>query len=152
VAAAADQLHRVALDIGDVPRAGLIAATKAVKRVAQVEGGTVTLWRKRSKSRRTVRLRAVDKIRDTGDGANARVQALPVGVWAFLDGGAGAHLIPKARRRKGPPPRLAFGGRVVTGPVRHPGWSGDRRWRTVVARAERIVPDVFEDAVRKALR
>lgn len=149
----ADQLHRVAVQVGAVPRSGLIAATRAVKTVARTEGGTVRLWRKRSGTRRTVRLRAVDTIRDTGNGATARVQALPVGVWAFLDGGADPHPIPRrARRRNQRPPRLRVAGQVRTGPVNHPGSRGDRRWRRVTARAERIIPDVFTDAVREAIR
>lgn len=149
---AAGQLHRTAVDVGRVPRSGLIATAKAVKSVARAEGGTVQLWRKRSRSRRTVRLRAVDTIRGDGTVVRLRVQALPVGVWAFLDGGAGPHPIPKRRARRGaPPPRLRIGRGVVTGPVRHPGAGGDRRWRRVVARTERIVPGVFTDQLRRVV-
>lgn len=148
---ASANLHRLATNVEALPRTGLIAVVKAVKQVAQAEGGTVAVWRKRSKSYRSVRLRAVDTIRVTKNGANARVQAVPVGIWAFVSGGADAHNIPK-RRNKKKPARLVIGGNVVTGPVRHPGSRGDKRWRVVVKRAERIVPEVFDEAVRKLVR
>lgn len=58
-------------------------------------------------------------------GTTAVVTGKPQGVWTIIDRGAKPHQIPKrgdVRRR------LAFGGRVVTGPVHHPGTAGTGAW------------------------
>lgn len=154
-------LRAIAGRVEAVPRSTVIAAVRASKDVAGREGGTVQLWRKKSRTRRTVRLRAVDDVRDTANGVTARVQGVPVGPWVWKNTGTRRHVVGAGRKARfaGPStgPRggalLSFGpNRVRRGPVVHPGTSGAGKWRRVVARTERVAVDAFGDAVREAVR
>lgn len=165
VRAASVSLHRLADALGEVPDAVVIAAARAVKDVARREGGSVRLWSRRRRRARTVRLRAVDNVRRTGPAqVTARVQGLPVGPWVWANTGTDAHLVgagaTKASRRTTAQRarrdvRILSGPRFahpVRGPVVHPGARGRGAWRRVVARTERIVPDVAGDELARALR
>jgi hypothetical protein len=150
-------LHRLAIDIGEVPRRSMITAAKAVKEIATQEarratgGGVIALGR----NRKPTRLRAVDKISDHGTFVFCRVQGVPVGAWVWINTGTGAHVIPKARRGKARTTRYLKGDRYehpIGRPVHHPGASGKGAWRKVRKRAEVVVPDIFRDTVREVIR
>jgi hypothetical protein len=166
VADAGARLHRLAVEVGDIPRTAMIAAAKASKRIAGQEVARYSPMHLHRKGRpsRSVKLRAVDDIRTQGPVTTCRVQGLPVGPWVWLNTGTGHHLIGTVakggrRRRRGTagPQKPGTGARLelprgwATGPVGHPGGSGHGVWRKVTKRIAKVVPDIFTDAVREAV-
>jgi len=155
-AGAGAHLHRTAIDIGRVPRTGMITAAKTVKTIATQEIAPYARFTKNRAGRgpRRIRLRAVDDIRDVADGATCRIQGVPVGLWVIANSGADAHQIPKARKGKARQIRYLKGDRYehpIGRPVHHPGTSGRHVWGTVVTRAQRVVPQVFRDELHRAV-
>lgn len=162
-------LHALAIDLEALPRASLITVAKAVKKVAVDEAGrsrvaVMHLPRRGRPTRRAVRLRAVDTIREREGSASLRVQGVPVGLWVWANTGTGAHLIGagkgntrttaaslrRARRRV---PYLAFArDQVRRPPVYHPGHRGKHVWRRVQQRAAVIVPAIVRDEVARVCR
>jgi hypothetical protein len=139
-------LHNLARDIREVPMTSMIAAARAVKTIAEEEGRPP--FRKR---RRVIKLRAFDRITETGGGIQCLIQGAPVGLWSIRTSGARAHQIPKARRGK----KVRYLGLpnhpVRTPPVvvRHPGSRGNGAWLKVQARAAKVVPAIFAEDVHK---
>lgn len=165
----ARRLRAAAVELERVPTAALIAAAKLTKDVARAElvragRPRVRVWSRRRRSRRTVRLRAVDTLKVEATGANLRVQGVPVGPWVWANEGTGAHLVgagtTKATgrttaQRVRRDVRYLSGrgyGHPVRGPLYHPGARGASVWRRVVARSEPLIVDAFADAVREAVR
>lgn len=167
---AAVTLRRDAHRLRSVPKAGMIAAAKITKQLAEreaaraVPGGVMHLPRK-GKPPRRIKLRARDDIRQVGARVvRCRVQALPVGPWVWVDSGTHAHIIGRVARggrrprrgfigpqRPGTGAHLRIGKDWVTGPIWHPGVAGRGAWRRVVAAAEQVLPAVFDDAAEEAL-
>jgi hypothetical protein len=56
----------------------------------------------------------------------SRIELRPAGLWSLAVGGAAPHLVGTGRRRGGGRQRVVIKGRVVTGPVKHPGTKGKR--------------------------
>jgi hypothetical protein len=137
---ASSNLRATAIAIRAVPISGMIAAAKAVKRVADAEGraagGPLV-----GKKRRGLKLRARDTIRTAGDTTTCRIQGVSPAGWVWVNTGTAPHAI--RRRKRGPMRKMT---------VRHPGTAGRGGWRKVVARAEQIVPAIFETAVSEAVR
>lgn len=124
----------------------MIAAAKAVKKIADDEAASVTGGdgRLTGKKKRGLRLRARDKIEDRGRTTFCRVQGVSPAGWVWVNTGTSSHRI--RRRKRGKFPKL----RAMTVP--HPGTRGKGAWRKVRARAEDVVPKIFDDEVKAALR
>lgn len=140
---AAIELRRTAGDLRAIPRSGMIAAAKAVKRIAKEEGADVSGGDNKlnGKKRRGVPLSAKDEITENGTTVTCRIQGNPGG-WVWVTDGTSPHDI--RRRKKGPKRKML---------VRHKGTKpGKGAWRKVRARAEKVVPQIFDDAVRDVTR
>ncbi|HEY6416333.1 MAG TPA: hypothetical protein VIX41_08850 [Acidimicrobiales bacterium] len=138
---ASTNLHGLAIRIRAVPRSGMIAAAKTAKRIA-AEEGTRAGGPLVGKKRRGLKLRARDDIRPSGtDGWSCRIQGVSPAGWVWVTTGTRPHKI--RRRRRGPMRRMT---------VDHPGTGGRGAWWRVVARVEDVVPAIFVDEVRKAVR
>ena len=139
MATAATNLHRVAAEIHDVPRAGLIAVARAGKKIAAEEGaragGPLV-----GKKRRGLKLRAVDTIKPTATGAICRIQGVSPAAWVWVTTGTDPHRI--RRRKRGP---------MRTMTVPHPGTSGSGAWRRVVAHIEADLPRIMRAEVARRL-
>lgn len=136
-------LHRIAADVARIPDSGLIAAAKLVKRIADDEARTVTGdGDLRGKKRRGIKLRARDKgIRPIPEGRAVLILGQPAGPWVWVTAGTASH--PIRRRKRGPMRKMV---------VQHPGTRGRQAWTRVIARSNDLVPRIFADAVREAVR
>lgn len=154
-------LTGVAAGVGDVPAVGMLAAVKAVKRVAEIEAMRVAgPDRRLSGMGRRGRLTTFDDLDVAGAAAEATVHARPPGLWALVSYGAAPHVIGFGRSRGGGNyrqagrnrnKRLRIGGSWVTGPVYHPGTSGQNSWAKVKKRSRPIVVKIFRDALHEAV-
>lgn len=132
--AAAVNLHRLAADVREIPRSGMIAAAKAAKKIVTDEGGRVAgADGMRGKKRRPLRLRARDDIRDTPTGATCRIQG-NVPAWIWANTGTDPH--PIRRRKRGPKKTLT---------VQHPGMPAWHAWERCAKRIAEVVPRIFAD-------
>ena len=136
-------LHRIAADVRKIPDAGLIAAAKLVKKLADDEARRATGdGDMHGKKRRAIKLRARDKgIRPVDGGRAILILGQPAGPWVWINTGTAAHQI--RRRKRGPMKRMV---------VHHPGTRGKRAWSNVIDRSHELVPRIFTDAVREAVR
>ena len=141
MAAASVNLHRLAADVHAIPRAGMIVAAKAAKKIVADEGARlVGADGMRGKKKRGLKLRARDDIRDTPDGATCRVQGSVPG-WIWVNTGTAAHDI--RRRKRGPMRQMV---------VHHPGTPGRHAWARCADRIAALVPEIFADEVSEAVR
>ena len=129
---AAANLRRAADRLADAPARAIADASRQIEAVAERVGGTVAGQRLTT--------------RTAISGSRAVIVGVPPGPWSWITDGTGAHVIrPKTAE-------ALFGG--YGHPVRrvaHRGSKGRGAWRRVVAQANSIVPDVFSDAVHKAV-
>jgi hypothetical protein len=138
---ASANLHRVAVQVRAMPRRSLIDIAKGAKAVA-AQAGSAAGSPLKGKKKRGMRLRAIDTIHDTGDGATLRVQGVNPAGWVWVNSGTRPHQI---RRRKRGPLSKVF--------VHHPGTSGRGAWRGVVARIQTsVIPPVLVAQVKAAVR
>ena len=143
--------------LAELPRTGMLDATKVVERIAREVGASVGPVALGKRGRRT-KLDAVSRIRGSGNQIEATVWGKPTGPWVWVTSGTKPHTIPKARGRGRGKARttryLKAGGyeHPIGVPVHHPGASGRVAWHKVVQRAQVEVPKAFQDAVRKAIR
>jgi len=142
VGRAAIELHRIATDVGKIPDAGLIAAAKLVKKVADDEARAATGdGTMNGKHRRPIKLRARDKsIRPVEHGRAILITGVPAGPWVWMTSGTAAHTI--RRRKRGPMRKMT---------VRHPGTRGRGAWLKVIARSEELVPRIFQELADTAV-
>lgn len=144
------ELRRTLSRLAEIPESALTAACKAVEQIAAQEGGTVVLGRKQ----RRVKLKAITRIKGSGNKVTATVWGVPTGPWVWRNTGASGHNIPK-RKPTAKKPRPMHGDGyahpIQRMQVHHPGSSGDHAWRTVVKRAERVVPEIIGKAVHEAV-
>lgn len=140
------ELRRTADGVRLIGRAGMIAAVKAVKKIADDEAAKVSGGdgRLTGKKKRGLKLKARDTITERGFETFARVQGVSPAAWVWVNTGTAPHRI--RRRKRGKNPKL----RVMT--VSHPGTRGSGAWRKVRARSEKVVPEIFRDEVRDAIR
>lgn len=140
MAAAAVNLHRLADDVREIPRTGMIAAAKASKKIVQDEGARIAgSDGMKGKKKRGLKLRARDDIRDTATGTTCRIQgSVPAWIWATT--GTAAHDI--RRRKKGPKRKMV---------VHHPGTRGRRGWDRVAERIIKVVPEIFADETHRVI-
>ena len=137
---ASTELRRIAIEVGNVPDAGLFAAAKLVKKIALEEGQRAGSPMD-GKHRRPIKLKARDKgIRPLNDGKAILIQGTPAGPWSWRTVGTEPHAI--RRRKRGPMKKMT---------VHHPGTSGRGAWLYVIARSEELVPRIFQDAVDRAV-
>lgn len=139
---AAIELRQVAADVAKIPDAGLFAAAKLVKRVADdaaratVSGGDMS-----GKHRRPIKLRARDKsIRPIDHGRAILITGVPAGPWVWVTSGTAPHTI--RRRKRGPMRKMT---------VHHPGTRGRDAWTIVIDRSTELVPLIFRDLVDRAI-
>lgn len=133
-------LHRLAGEIREIPHTGMISAAKLAKKIVAEEGSRIAgADGMRGTKRRGLKLRARDDIRTTDTGATCRVQG-SVPAWIWANTGTAPHTI-RARKR-GP-------GRRVLRP--HPGMPGWHVWPRVTKRIALVVPEIFRDAVHRAV-
>jgi hypothetical protein len=134
-------LHRLAGDVREIPRTGMIAAARAAKKIVIDEGrhwaGADGL---KGKKRRGLKLRARDEIRTEGDTVICTVQGTVPG-WIWLNTGTDGHQI--RRRKRGPKRKMT---------VHHPGTRGKRAWDIVEKRIADAVPEIFADEVSRVVR
>lgn len=117
----------------------------------KVTGGDRRLSRFGGKNKGRTRLGVNYKIA----GRRSVIDMKPAAMWALTTGGARPHQIGAGRRTKsgkftrqrGGRKLLVIGGRVVSGPVRHPGSSGRASLQRVYAQVPRIVTETIEDAI-----
>ena len=123
-----------------IPRAGMIAAAKAAKRIVEDEGrrygGPDGL---KGKKKRGLKLRARDDIRTTAHGATCRVQG-SVPAWVWVESGTTSHTV---RRRKRGPLKVMV--------VQHPGTRGRGGWSRCAERIATVVPLIFADLAGEAV-
>jgi hypothetical protein len=145
------QLERTLVELAELPRTAMIAATRAVERIARDVGAQAGPMRL---GRRRIRLRAVSKLKGGGADVTATVYGTPTGAWVMATSGTRAHTIaPKTRR--GRKTRFLKGAgypHPIGRPVRHPGSRGRRAWNRVIERAETEVPNIFLEQARKVMR
>lgn len=145
-AALAKRLDRLAL----VPDAGIRAAANAVIKIAEQEGGTITLGKKR----RRVKLSAVARVKGKGNNVAVTVWGRPTGPWVWKTSGTTGHSIPKRKpteRKPRPMHGAGYEHPIQRTQLHHPGSRGHGAWTTVEKRAGRVVPELFHDEVKKAL-
>ena len=90
-------------------------------------------------------------------GGRSEILMKPAALWVMTDGGARAHMIGAGKRtrkgryqkrsKKAGPMVLKYGGRYVSGPVRHPGTRGPGALKRVHAQIPRIVSEILEEAL-----
>ena len=140
VARASVNLQRLAREVEAIPRAGMIAAAKASKKLVDDEGRRIAgADGMKGKKRRGLKLRARDDIRTAGDRTTCRIQG-SVPAWVWATSGTDPH---KIRRRKRGPMRKVY--------VQHPGTAGRGGWWRVASRIEDAVPQIFADQVHRAV-
>jgi hypothetical protein len=135
--------------LATIPDEAIKATRLAVIALAEREGGTVTLGRKK----RRVKLGAVARVKQTGPNEiTCTVWGKPTGPWVWKTSGTSAHQIPK-RGKPGP-----MFGRGFEHPIRYTVVHNkgiQRRggaWDRVVDKAEQVVFDSFHEAIRRAVR
>jgi len=94
-------------------------------------------------------------------GGRSVIDMKPAALWVMTTEGSRPHVIGAGRRTKkgrytkrakrAGPPVLFYGGRWVTGPVRHPGSRGRASLKRVYAQIPRIVAEKTEDILKDAL-
>jgi hypothetical protein len=135
--AAADGLRRSPVEV-------VTAASKVSRKELLQQGRRDTGGNLRLSNFRGPALAVEADVRDFG--VQAVAELVPSrrsrGTWGLVDSGARPHEIGAAGRR-GRRPKLRIGGRWVSGPVRHPGTTGKRTWRTAVGRS---LPEARRDA------
>ena len=133
---AAVELHRIADDVAAIPDAGLIAAAKLVKRLADEQARRVAgADGLTGNGRRPIKLRARDMgIRSVGGGRAVLVLGQPAGPWSWMTSGTRPHDI--RRRKRGPMRKMT---------VHHPGTRGKGAWVAVIDRSQTLVPRVFTE-------
>jgi len=143
VGRASIDLHRIAADVAKIPDAGLIAAARLVKRVADDAARHVTGdGTMAGKHRRPIKLRARDKsIRPIDHGRAILITGVPAGPWVWVTSGTAPHTI--RRRKRGPMRKMV---------VHHPGTRGRGAWVAVIERSEQLVPVVFVQLAGEAVR
>lgn len=136
------ELHRIAADVARIPDAGLIAAAKLVKKIADEEARKVASGGDLSgKKRKPIKLKARDKgIRPLNDGRAILVHGVPAGPWVWVTSGTAPHTI--RRRKKGPMKKMV---------VHHPGTRGKGAWGNVIKRSTDLVPRIFQDLADRAV-
>jgi hypothetical protein len=139
-ATASANLHRLADDVRLIPRAAMITAARAGKKIVQDHGARIAgVDGLKGKKKRGLKLRARDDIRDTATGATCRIQgSVPGFIW--VNTGTAPHNI--RRRKKGPMRKMT---------VHHPGTRGRHVWRDIADEVAAEIPDILIDAVRKAV-
>lgn len=144
------ELRRTLARLNEVPESALTAACKAIETVAQQEGGSVVLGRKR----RRVKLKAITRFKGSGNTITATVWGVPTGPWVWKNTGAGGHMIPKrAPTAKRPRPLKGDGyAHPINRQIHHPGASGKGAWNKVEERARKIVVDYVGKAIHEAVR
>jgi len=167
MAAAGDPLRATSAAVAGVPATAMLAAVKAVKRVATEEArrdaggdGALSHLGYRQGRYRPVKLTLRDDLKVGTGQASARLTGGgATGAWALINAGAVPHVIGATSsrgKRKGQARNLRIGTRWVRGPVRHPGARGKGTFDRVVRRAQAEVPKVVEAelvrAVTKSLR
>jgi hypothetical protein len=144
------ELRRTLARLSEVPEPALKAACKAVEKIAAEEGGTVVLGRKK----RRVKLKAITRIKPSGNTITATVWGVPTGPWVWKNTGTGAHQIPKRTPTKRSPRPMhgdGYGHPIQRKQISHPGSGGRNAWRTVVKRAERVVPETIQKHVHEVI-
>lgn len=144
------QLRTTLARLAEIPKPAVTAASKAVEEIARAEGGSVVLGRKK----RRVKLRAITRIKPSGDSITASVYGVPTGPWVFKSYGASPHAIPRrppTPRRPRPMKGDGYEHPVSNKQLHHPGSSGDGGWRRVRERAAVEVPRVIRAEVKRAL-
>jgi hypothetical protein len=141
VARAAIELHQIAADVARIPDAGLYAAAKLVKQVADEQARRATGDGAMNGKHRPIRLKARDKgIRPINDGRAILITGTPAGPWVWIDSGTAPHAI--RRRKRGPMRNMT---------VHHPGTRGRHAWVAVVDRATELVPRIFTELADRAV-
>ena len=144
------RLAKIADRLADVPLRASVKAGRLIEEIAADEARRATGdGRFGGTGRRGPKLRAVSRTRSVGRGASTMVRGIPPGFWAILNSGAKPHVMKPKRAR------VLYGRNMrhpVAGPIRHPGARGKRTWTRVVTEARSDVPDLFRDAVAKAIR
>ena len=137
------ELHRIATDVAKIPDAGLIAAAKLVKRVADdTARATVSGGDMGGKHRRPIKLRARDKgIRPIDHGRAILITGTPAGPWVWATSGTAPHDI--RRRKRGPMRKMT---------VHHPGTRGRGAWLKVIDRSTELVPVIFHELAERAVQ
>lgn len=144
-----EHLARVLAALDGVPATACNTAAAHVIDLANREGGTVTL----GKRRRVVKLSAVAR-HPHGDPDRATIWGKPTGPWVWKNSGAAAHPIPRRARRK---PRFLHAQGYehpynAHATLHHPGMRGRGAWRTVTTRARADVPKIYRTAIDYAVR
>ena len=95
-------------------------------------------------------------------GRRSVIDMKPAAMWALTDGGARPHMIGAGRRtkkgryqkrsKKAGPLVLKYGGRYVSGPVRHPGTRGRHSLARVYAQVPRICTEIIEEKLGEAVK
>jgi hypothetical protein len=111
-------------DAAVVAKAAAAARRLFVQQIRTDTGGDMRM-RNVGNAKLSVR---TERSRETGGAAVVTLSGLPKGPLSMLDKGTKAHVIGRATGRR---KRLVIGGRVVLGPVRHPGARGKRTWSGV---------------------
>jgi hypothetical protein len=138
MSAAAD-LRSTADAVARIPRSAMITAAKAVKKIAVDEARPRSM---KGHKRKAINLKARDKDLPSRAGtARIRVYGTPIGPWVWITDGTDPHDI--RRRKKGPMKKMT---------VRHPGTTGNGAWKRVIDQAQQVIPEIFTDAVREAVR
>jgi hypothetical protein len=126
------------------------AAADAVTKIAEQEGGHVTLGKKK----RRVKLSAVARVKGSGDHVEVTIWGRPTGPWVWVTSGTSPHKIPKRQpTAKKPRPMHGKGYEhpVQRMQLQHHGAHGKGAWTQVQKRAGRVVPEIFKDQVKKVL-
>lgn len=138
---AAANLRATAIAVQALPRRALIDIAKASKQIAAQQGTAAGSPLKGKSKKRAMKLRAVDTIRDTANGATLRVQGVNPSGWVWVTSGTRPHRI--RRRKKGPMRKMT---------VQHPGTSGRGQWHKVQDRTRtEVVPKVLRAQLAKVL-
>jgi len=135
------ELHRIAIEVGRIPDAGLIAAAKLVKKLGDEQARRVGAPLE-GHHRRPIKMRTKDKnIRPITDGKAILITGVPAGPWVWMTSGTAPHTT--RRRKRGPMKKML---------VHHPGVHRRKNaWTTVTDRATELVPRIFEDLTGKAV-
>jgi hypothetical protein len=160
-------LTGVAGNVGDVPRTGMLAAVKVIKRVAEIEAAhAVGADRRLSHFARRGRLSTRDDMDFEAASAEVSVYAVPPGMWALVSYGAAPHVIGfgRSNRRTGNYSPTRGGGALNrrlrqpgsdsgwrTGPVFHGGTGGKNTWAKVRKRSRPLVVKIFAAELHKAV-
>lgn len=113
-------------------------------------GGQLRLHARNGR-RPLVRFKTKAKIIRRGDEAVAFIDGVPAGVWTWIESGTGPHLVGIRSNLRGPV-RISFGqDNVATGPISHPGTSGQRAWTRAVGEFKAEMQPLVQLMVDKAV-